>query len=190
MMSMVIAFFARAIFSSSSPSPPILIIRTKNSPLWDRVPPGGFYGNLTSVQKARPRFVSVKPSPVCEFSKHFPSERWSVCLSQWLWVAACENSVFLSRHDSVPGGNGECMEYLWLRALMKIGKYSYSNTPPCNSHLPQSLLLVSLSIRTYKQMYPSHIWRKIMYGNLQNSISSESFVSLVCEGVVINRWIL
>ena len=72
---MVIAFFARATFSSSSPSPPILIIRTKNSPLWDCVPPGGFYGNLTSVQKVRPRFVSVKPSPVCEFSKHFPSER-------------------------------------------------------------------------------------------------------------------
>lgn len=155
MMSMVIAFFARATFHPSSPSPPILIIRTKNSPLWDRVPPGGFM-EIWHLCRRLGRDLLLWSRLLFVNSVNTFRVSWSVCLSQWLWVAACENSVFLSRHDSVPGGNGKCMEYLWLRALMKT-ENSYSNTATCNSHLLQSLLLVSVSIGTYKQMYLPHL---------------------------------
>lgn len=86
--------FAGATFSSSSLSPPILIIRTKNSPLW------ALWASGRLLQKSdvcaggsAEMCVSVKPALVCEFHKHLPSGDWSVCLSQWLWVAACENSL-------------------------------------------------------------------------------------------------
>lgn len=44
---------------------------------------------------------------------------WEQCLSEQTWL-------------TVPGGNRDCIEYLWLRALIKIGKYWYNNTLQCN----------------------------------------------------------
>lgn len=115
--------FAGATFSSSSLSPPILIIRTKNSSLWALRASGRLLqkSDICAGGSAE-TCVSVKLALVCEFHKHLPSEGWSVCLSRWLWVAACENTVFLNRHDSVPAGNRGCMEYLWSGALITIEK--------------------------------------------------------------------
>lgn len=68
-------FFAGTTFSSSSLSPPILIIRPKNSPLWDLGASGRFLRRSDICAEGSTEMcVSVKLSRVCEFSKHLHSE--------------------------------------------------------------------------------------------------------------------
>lgn len=64
-------FFAGATFSSSSLSPPILIIKTKNSPLWDLCASGRLpWKSDICAAGSTEMCVCVKLSSVCEFCKH------------------------------------------------------------------------------------------------------------------------